>query len=98
DVPTVPRLIEDYRAGGIRKEHFVAGLAQAFRREVTKIPRKGARGGHEHVPTPDIQMEWLIDEILTIVESAKSARSSPNLLDKKKRDATLPLSPDPHRK
>lgn len=50
----------------------MAGLKQAFRRKTTKIPRKPARGGHAQIPTPGVQMDWLIDEVLTIVESSKS--------------------------
>jgi len=73
DVPALPRLVEDYLAGVQSKALFVAGLRQAFRRQTAKIPRRGARGGHEQVPTPDIQMKWLIEDVLTIVESAKSA-------------------------
>jgi len=72
DVPAVPRLIRDYRAGNISQGLFVAGLKQACRGKTTRIPRKAARGGHNQIPSPDVQMEWLIEDILTIVESTKS--------------------------
>jgi hypothetical protein len=72
EVPMVPGLIRDYLAGNISQTFFVAALNQAFRRKTTKIPRKAARAGHEQIPTPEIQMEWLIEDVLTIAESAKS--------------------------
>jgi hypothetical protein len=72
DVPTLLPLIEQYLNCDLAQDLFSARLKQVFRRQTTKIPRKAARGGHEHVPTPDVQMDWLLEDILAIVEAAKS--------------------------
>lgn len=76
DVPLLPKLIKLFLRGKLSLELFRAQFGQIFRRKVTKIPRKGARGGYEYVPTPQDQMDRLFEDILAVVESAKLARSS----------------------
>jgi hypothetical protein len=78
EVPTLPALIKQYLREGVSPEIFKANLAQVFRRKVSKIPRKAARGGHESVPTPEVQLQWLIDDVLAIVEPAKLIIPSKN--------------------
>ena len=72
DVPTLAGFIRLYLRDELSREIFQANLWQALRRKVLTIARKGARGGHDYVPTPEDQRRWLIEDILNVVESAKS--------------------------
>jgi len=96
EVRAVPRLIEEYLSGVKKRELLVAGLAQAFRRKNTRIPRKGARMGHDQIPSPDIQMAWLIEDVMAIVESAKSPTTPRNTLTQRTAARNLQPNPDPH--
>jgi hypothetical protein len=71
DLPQLRSVIRHYLQGTVTREIFIANLAQVFHGKVNAIPRKGARGGHDRVPTPRDQEAWIVEEVLTIVESAK---------------------------
>ena len=71
DLPQLPKVIRHYLQGTVTKEIFIANLTQVFRGKVNAIPRKGARGSHDRVPTPRDQETWIVEDMLTVVESAK---------------------------
>ena len=75
-LPELSSVIRQYLQGMVTKEIFRANLAQVFHGKVNAIPRKGARGGYDRVPTPRDQETWIVEEVLSIVESAKLTSAS----------------------
>jgi hypothetical protein len=67
EIPELPRMIEHLLSGTWETVNFVAGLNRILLPRLTAIPRKGARGGHEYVGTPEERARVLVDEILTIM-------------------------------
>jgi hypothetical protein len=72
-LPELPPMIKHYVSGQSPREITVKGLERILWPCVTDIPRKGARGGFNHVGTPDSRVHFLIEDIMAILDSAKLA-------------------------
>jgi len=73
DLPELASLIERYLDGRAPRQNFIAGLERILRKPTVKIPRKGARGGYDHIGRPEDRLQEFISEILTILDCAPPA-------------------------
>jgi hypothetical protein len=73
-LPELPRMIRHYLSGESPREITVKGLERILWPYVTDIPRKGARGGFDHVGTPGSRLHFLVEDLMTILDSAKFTR------------------------
>jgi hypothetical protein len=67
----LPPTINHYVSGESSREITVERLRRILWPHVTNIPRKGARGGFDHVGTPDSRLYFLIEDVMAILDSAK---------------------------
>jgi hypothetical protein len=70
-LPELSSVIRHYVSGESSRAITVTRLKRILRPHVTNIPRKGARGGHEYVGTPDSRLDLMIDAIMPILDSGK---------------------------
>jgi hypothetical protein len=70
-LPGLSTVIRQYVSGESSREITVKKLERILWSHVTDIPRKGARGGHEYVGTPDGRLHFLIEDVMSILDSAK---------------------------
>jgi hypothetical protein len=70
-LPELPSVIKHYVSGESSKEITLTRLERILRAHAANIPRKGARGGHEYIGTPDSRLHFMIEDVMTIVGSAK---------------------------
>jgi hypothetical protein len=73
DLPELASLIDHYLAGHNPRQNFIAGLERILRQHTMKIPRKGARGGYDHIGRPEDRLQEFISEILTILDCGPPA-------------------------
>jgi hypothetical protein len=70
-VPELPSVIRHYVSGESSREITITRLERILGLHVTNIPRKGARGGYDHIGTPDGRLDILIEAIMPILDSGK---------------------------
>jgi hypothetical protein len=66
----IPSVIRHYSSAELSREATVKGLKRILGPHVVSIPRKGARGGYDHIGTPDSRLHFLVEDLMAILDSA----------------------------
>src|SRR5690242_4319492 len=69
EIPELPSIIRHYRSGDMPRENLIQALKRLLKPYTVAIPRKGARGGHERIATPDERLSQAIEDVMAIVKT-----------------------------
>jgi hypothetical protein len=75
-LPEIPAMVEHFLAGRLSRPAIVTALEKILWFHVTSIPRKGARGGYDHIGSPDSRLHFLVEDMMTILDAHNAPRIS----------------------
>lgn len=73
DVPELAALVRQYLSGERSRETLIAGLKRILWPHMGRVPRRGARGGYEHIGSPDDRLAFLLEDLTAVIDSAKTS-------------------------
>lgn len=71
DLSQLPSMRRLYYSGDLSRERLTEGLKRMLLQHATKIPRKGARGGYDHIGSPDDRLRFIVEDIMTILDCGR---------------------------
>jgi hypothetical protein len=71
-LPEIPAMVGHFLAGDLFRPAIVKALERILRFHVTSIPRRGARGGYDHIGSPDSRLHFLVEDMMAILDAANA--------------------------